>query len=197
MSAMLALTLAHLAMLPVNFGIEAYLGVLSILTAGMAFVSTVALCHGDSTPVWVFALVQGLLSPAGYLVTRLVRMPFAEEYSFHRWSHRPALAVALLGTAVAVLAAWRLCGRRGLPPACATVTCARERDLLLRASRGYGPAPRPEPAPTSTPGRKDSTKSSATALQATPRRFVIFRGRDRARYPRRSPAGSVARHVDR
>ena len=194
MSAMLALTLAHLAMLPVTFKIEAYLGVLSILTVSMAFPSTIALFHGDSTGVWLFALLQGLLSAAGYLVTRLAGMPFAEEYSFHRWSHPPALAAALLGTAVVGLAAWRLHGRRGLPPACTTVTCARERDLLLRATRGYAPAaPQPEPAPA----RKDSTNSSATALRATPRRFVIFRGRDRARYPRRSPAGSVARHVDR
>ncbi|MGI8329685.1 hypothetical protein ACRYCC_06945 [Actinomadura scrupuli] len=193
MSAMFALTLAHLAMLPATFDIEAYLGVLSILTVGMAITSTIALWYGDSTGVWVFALLQGLLSAAGYLLTRLVRMPFAGEYSFHRWSHPPALAVALLGTAVAGLAVWRLHGRWGLPPTCTTVTCARERDLLLRASRGYAQAPQPEPAPV----RKGSANSSTIALRATPRRFVIFRGRDRGRHPRRSPAGSVARHVDR
>jgi hypothetical protein len=190
---MLALTLVHLAMLPVTFKIEAYLGVITILAAGMALASTIVLFMSDTAAVWVFALSQGLLNVAGYLFTRLVGMPLAEQYSLHRWSHPPALTVALLGTAVAGLACWTLHRRRGLPSVPTPVTSARQRELLLRSAGDDELLPRPDPASP----RKVSSNSSGRALRATPRRFVIFPCRVRGRYPRRSPAGSVAHHLDR
>jgi hypothetical protein len=146
-SGTLALALAHLAMLPPSFHIEAYLGVVRILAVGMALTSSIVLILSDTASVWALALFVGLLNPAGYLATRLVGLPLAQSSSLHRWSQPQAVTVALLGTVVAGLAGWTLCTRRGLPPVAKPVTSARERELLLRSARRYRPPRRPRSRP--------------------------------------------------
>jgi hypothetical protein len=145
----------HLTTVPESFRIEAYLGVVTILAVGLALTAATALLLSDSRPVWVLALCEGVLSVGGYVVTRLVGLPLATAYSLCQWSQPQALAVGLLGTVVAGLAAWTLHKRRGLPHVPTPVTSAQQRELLLRSSR------RRRPSRSRPPGsaRKASSKS--------------------------------------
>ncbi|MCW2919890.1 MAG: hypothetical protein JWN52_7958 [Actinomycetia bacterium] len=135
---MLGVAIANLALLPLGFHIAAYLGVMAILAAGMALASAAALFTDDTNLVWALALAEGVLNAAGYLVTRLTGLPFAEPYSLRQWSQPATLAIALLGTAVAGLASWTLHTRRGRPCVSTPVTSALERER--RGVSGVGRA---------------------------------------------------------
>jgi hypothetical protein len=132
---MLGVAIANLAVLPLGFHIAAYLGVIAILAAGMALASAGALFTDDTNLAWALALAEGVLYSAGYLVTRLMGLPFAEPYSLRQWSQPATLAIALLGTSVAGLASWTLHTRRGRPRVSTPVTSAQERER-----RGVGGA---------------------------------------------------------
>jgi hypothetical protein len=184
-------------MLPSSFNIEAYLGVIRIIATGLALTGTITLARSNATAAWALALVVGLMNPAGYVLTRLLGLPLAQSYVLHRWSEPQALAAALLGAAVAGLAAWTLHARRGLPPASKPVTSARERELLLRSAR------RSRPSDPARPGgaRKISSKSHGSGQRAERRRYVTFPAaapaRIRTHHPPDAPAGFVAHHLDR
>jgi hypothetical protein len=131
----LGLAIVQLTTVPQNFHIEAYLGVVTVLAAGMALTTAGTLFMSGRRPVWVFALFVGVLNATGYLFTRLVGLPLAESYLLHQWSQPQALIGALLATVVAGVAGWTLYKRRGLPHVPTPVTSAQERELLLRSSR--------------------------------------------------------------
>lgn len=122
----LALALLYLLAIPLQFEREAYLGVLQILGMGLTLGGAIGLMVEDRDRIWWYALVEGVLNAAGYLVTRFTGLPLGgRELAGDFLGHRP-LTLVFVAVLLSGLAGWTLLDRHS-PATHRTVTSARER----------------------------------------------------------------------
>ncbi|MEO5875717.1 MAG: hypothetical protein ABIS86_14115 [Streptosporangiaceae bacterium] len=110
-----------------GFRIGAYAVFALFLAFILAVLGAFLLLLEDRNRVWWYALVEGVLTLAGWVLSRVDGLPFTAPQADGNWFQEIGLALAFCGTALSGLAIWVLWIRR--LRAQETVVSARQRIL--------------------------------------------------------------------
>lgn len=132
---MLGIGMIHCQHLLEAFRQASYIGVQTVLALLLVVAGAFWMIAEERSRVWWFALVQGVLNAAGYVVSRAFGLPLTSWPTEGDWLHATSLALGFLGLVLTALAGWVLLSRRALARR-GPVLSARERWLL--------PAPPPK-----------------------------------------------------